>query len=96
MGEARRRAFETEKIQQVMVNANDLPTITCACGKFIFEHVSMFKAVPAIYSNTGKPTLFQIKCLKCLECGMVHPLDKILESINNPQETKPTIEVVSS
>ena len=71
--------------QQITVDASTLQTVTCSCGKFIFENVFVYKVIPSIYSNTGKPGLFAVQCLKCLECGMIHQVDEILRYLAAPE-----------
>jgi len=71
--------------QQIRVDASTLQTVTCSCGKFIFENVFIYKVIPAIYSNTGKPGLFAVQCLKCVECGMIHQIEDILKFLAEPE-----------
>jgi hypothetical protein len=72
--------------REVVVNLNDLSQLQCACGGITFSHVSQFRVVPTIYSNTGKPSLFQVKCLKCLNCNVIYSLDLVMQSIDKANE----------
>ena len=85
MGEAQRRQ---EIKQQIMVNINDLQTIMCGCGKFVFENVMIIKVMPAIYSNTGKPALLPVQCVRCIECKAVHSMEDILKNVSTVDEKK--------
>jgi hypothetical protein len=67
--------------QQINVDANDLKTVVCTCGKFIFESVAIYKVVPALYSKTGKPSLIAMPCLRCIACGEVHTMENVMKSI---------------
>jgi ferredoxin-like protein FixX len=79
MGEAHRRMQQQQ--QMINVNMDELKTIQCQCGKFVFEQVLVLKVIPAVLSNTGKEGLVQLPCLKCVECGAVHTMDSILKNI---------------
>jgi len=68
--------------QQVSININDLKTVACTCGKYIFTSVVLLKVVPAIYSQNGKPSLLQVQAMRCVECGLVHMTEDIIKSIN--------------
>jgi len=61
----------------ININPDDLKTVTCICGKTIFENVCQAKIVPAIYSPTGKPAVILRPCLRCIECGVVSAVDEI-------------------
>jgi hypothetical protein len=67
----------------INVDANSLKTITCTCGAFIFESVAIYKAVPSIYSPTGKPTAIAMPCLRCIKCGEVHSMENVMKSIKD-------------
>jgi hypothetical protein len=71
--------------QNIVVDANTLKTVMCACGKILFESVATYKIVPALYSQTGKPTLLALHCLRCINCGKVRSIEEIVaEETKNP------------
>lgn len=69
--------------QQVSININDLKTVACTCGKYIFTTVVLLKVIPAVYSQNGKPSLLQVQAMRCVECGATHMTDDIMMSISD-------------
>jgi hypothetical protein len=68
--------------QRITVNANDLRTVACTCGKFVFDTVVILKIVPSLYSQNGKPSLLPVQCMRCVSCGAVHMVEEILKSLD--------------
>jgi len=60
----------------ISVNASELKTVICQCGKSLFDQVSEYKILPAVYSQTGKPALIARPCLRCIACGTVCSIDE--------------------
>jgi hypothetical protein len=65
-----------QKPVNLNVNANDLATLMCSCGKPLFEKVFMFKVLPSIMSPTGKAMLVGIEHIKCINCGAAYSAEE--------------------
>lgn len=77
-----------QKVMNVTVNTNDLKTVQCPCGEFVFQSVSIFKVLPSLYSQTGKPSLVTLNCIQCIGCGAVHKLEDVMRSVEFDGEGK--------
>ena len=68
---------------KVTVNMDDLKTVICKCGEAIFDNVAIYKVVPALYSQNGKPALIGRPCIRCIKCGEIYAVDEVaLGTIN--------------
>lgn len=59
--------------QNINVDLNDVPSMTCKCGHKLWKAVAIVKKISALVSPTGKETIVPIQVLACDKCGRILP-----------------------
>jgi hypothetical protein len=75
-------------MQNINVDIHSLKVVMCSCGNHIFEPLIIYRIVPSIYSQTGKPALMGTNCSRCIKCSAVHEVDNMLASIQDSDVIK--------
>ena len=68
----------TDKLNNINIDLNRVPTERCVCGNNTWKIVYFIKKVSALVSPTGKDTVVPIQIFACDKCNTISPMFKNL------------------
>lgn len=77
-----------DKLNNVNINLNDVPNLSCGCGHKLYKKVFVIKKISALVSPSGKETIVPIEVYACDKCGTISSLFKNLNATDETNSSE--------